>query len=92
MSYYVKITETARKYLDSLSVKSRKIIGRKIDNLAENPRPHGHEPVKNSPGYFRIRSGIHRIVYTMQEDVLIVIVVRIDLRDKIYKVIKRLPE
>ncbi len=90
MSYRVEITETARKYLSSLSVKSRRIIGRKIDNLAENPRPHGYEPIKGSPGYFRIRSGIYRIVYTIGDDALIVTVIRIDIRDKLYKVIGRL--
>ena len=90
MSYNVEISETARKYLSSLSAKSRRIPGRKIDNLAETPRPHGYEPVKGSSGYFRIRSGIYRIVYTVREDVLIVTVVRIDIRNKIYKVIGRL--
>ena len=90
MSYNVEISETARKYLSSLSAKSRRILGRKIDNLAENPRPHGYEPVRGSSGYFRIRSGIYRIVYTIREDVLIVTVVRIDIRNKIYKVIGRL--
>jgi len=90
MSYRVEITETAQKYLSSLSVKSRRIIGRKIDNLAENPRPYGYEPVKGSPGYFRIRSGIYRLIYTILDDALIVIVIHIDVRDKIYKIIGRL--
>ena len=90
MTYRVEITGTAQKYLSSLSAKSRRVIGRKIDNLAENPRPHGYEPLKGSPGYFRIRSGIYRIIYTVQDDVLIVTVIRIDIRDKIYKIIERL--
>ena len=90
MSYRVEISETVQKYLSSLTTKSRRIIGRKIDNLAENPRPHGYEQVKGSSGYFRIRTGIYRIVYTIRDDVLIVTVVRIDIRDKIYKVIGRL--
>jgi len=90
MSYRLEITETAQKYLSSLSAKSRRIIGRKIGNLTENPHPHGYEPLKGSPEYFRIRSGIYRIVYTIQDDVLIVTVIRIDIREKIYKIIERL--
>jgi mRNA interferase RelE/StbE len=90
MIYLVKISESAQKYLKSLSTKSRRIIGQKIDNLSENPRPHGFEPLKGSSEYFRIRSGIYRIIYTIQDDILTVTVVRIDKRDKIYKVVERL--
>ena len=90
MSYSIEISETARKFLHSLSPKSRRIIGRKIDELAKNPRTHGYETVKGSSGYYRIRSGKYRIVYNIKEHVLLVTVIRIDIRDKIYKVVSRL--
>ena len=55
MNYRVLISETAQKFLSSLTSKSRGIIGRKIDDLAGNPRPHGYEPIKGASGYYRIR-------------------------------------
>jgi len=90
MSYTIEISEAARKFLSKLTFKSRRIIGRRIDELAENPRPRGYETVKGSSGYLRVRSGKYRIIYTIKENVLLITVIRIDIRDKIYKLVSRL--
>jgi mRNA interferase RelE/StbE len=48
---------------------------KKIAGLADNPRPHGCEKLSAQEQY-RIRFGKYRILYTIQDDVLTVWVVK----------------
>ena len=45
--------------------------------LAEEPRALGAVKLQGAEGYFRIRVGDYRVVYAIEDDVLIVLVVRI---------------
>ena len=64
----------------------------KIDALAEDPRPPG--AVKLSGGgseeQYRIRAGHYRIIYEIQEQVLLVLVVRVGHRSEVYRRLDRL--
>ncbi len=90
MSYRLVISETAQEFLKSVPLKSRRMIGRRIEALGDDPRPVGYEPVEGAPGFFRIRSGDYRVIYTIVDEVLLVTVVCVGLRDKIYMIFKRL--
>lgn len=60
-------------------------IAKKIKELANNP--HGMRNVKkltNHPGY-RLRVGDWRIVYTVNDDELIIHVINVKTRGEIYK-------
>ncbi|MCK5784002.1 MAG: type II toxin-antitoxin system RelE/ParE family toxin [Desulfobacterales bacterium] len=60
-------------------------IAKKIKGLANNP--HGMRNVKkltNHPGY-RLRVGNWRIVYTVNDDELIIHVINVKTRGEIYK-------
>lgn len=58
----------------------------KLVQLAENPYDLNHNVTKlqNRPGY-RLRVGDWRIIYDVEDDVLIVRVIRIASRGEIYK-------
>ena len=88
--YKLVISKSALDILKSLPEKSRSIVNRKIKALAQNPRPNGYEPVEGAPGFFRIRSGDYRIIYSIEDNVLLITVICIGLRDKVYKIFKRL--
>lgn len=60
-----------------------KILAR-IEALAENPRPQGCEKLSGLPRY-RVRQGVYRIVYEIQDDVLLVLVVKIGHRKAVYR-------
>ncbi|PIE57250.1 MAG: type II toxin-antitoxin system mRNA interferase toxin, RelE/StbE family [Desulfobulbus propionicus] len=60
-----------------------KILG-KIELLKENPRPEGSEKLTGKELY-RIRQGIYRIVYSIQDTELTIWVVKIGHRKEIYK-------
>lgn len=53
--------------------------------LGENPRPEGYIKLKGSDHLFRIRVGPYRIIYTIQDDKLIVLVLEIGDRKDVYK-------
>jgi len=61
----------------------RKILSR-IKSLAGEPRPHGCEKLTGQNRY-RLRQGRYRIVYAVQDEARIVIVVKVGHRKNIYR-------
>jgi mRNA interferase RelE/StbE len=56
----------------------------RIQALAENPRPPGCEKLSGLPRY-RIRQGVYRIVYEIQDEQLVVLVVKLGHRRDVYR-------
>lgn len=83
MRYSVTFTKQALKDLEKISNPFYSNIKLAIENLAENPRPHGYKKLK-SRNAFRIRVGSYRIIYQIFDDVLLVDVVNLGHRKDIY--------
>ncbi len=54
-------------------------------SLGDNPRPYGYVKFKGPDNLFRIRIGPYRIIYTIEDDKLIVLVVEIGDRKDVYR-------
>ncbi|MEM9216250.1 MAG: type II toxin-antitoxin system RelE/ParE family toxin [Cyanobacteria bacterium P01_F01_bin.150] len=55
-------------------------------SLAQNPRPDGCKKLKGKNKiYFRVRVGNYRIIYTVDDGVLLIVVVAVGHRKEIYK-------
>jgi len=67
-------------------------VARKIDALADNPRPSGAEKLKGAKDLWRIRSGNYRIIYTIQDEALLVLVIRIGHRREVYRYLMLIEE
>jgi mRNA interferase RelE/StbE len=63
----------------------RKEIEESATALGNNPRPEGYIKLKGADNLFRIRVGPYRIIYTIQDDKLIVLVLEIGDRKDVYK-------
>jgi mRNA interferase RelE/StbE len=61
----------------------QKILSR-VSALADNPRPTGAKKLTGQERY-RIRQGVYRILYEIQEEQLVVTVVKVGHRREIYK-------
>ena len=86
MPYTVEVGRKARKFLLSLSDKRlRDRLQDAIDGLASNPRPHGCLKMQGEDGLYRVRVGDYRIIYQIQDAVLVVLVVQIGDRHEIYR-------
>jgi mRNA interferase RelE/StbE len=86
--YEVQFTDAAAREWRKLDRVVRRRLQPKIDGLESNPRPAGCKPLTGYPGYLRIRVGDYRIVYTVDNGVLLVLVLTIGHRSEIYN---RLP-
>ena len=61
----------------------RRILKR-METLAVNPRSNGCEKLTDQERY-RVRQGPYRIVYTVQDDARVVVVVKVDQRGNVYR-------
>ncbi|HKO36419.1 MAG TPA: type II toxin-antitoxin system RelE/ParE family toxin [Pyrinomonadaceae bacterium] len=85
-SYKILIKKSAAKELEAVAgKKDRERIAQRILGLAENPRPVGVEKLSGTAEKYRIRQGNFRILYEIQDDVLIVYIVRIGDRKEVYR-------
>jgi len=75
--YSIEFAPTALRDLESLPRDARKRIGKKIDALAGNPRPSGAVAIKGGEGLLRLRVGTYRVIYKVEDDRLVVLVIRI---------------
>ncbi len=86
MSYSIHIKHSAELAMSRLPKADRARVDRHILALAENPRPSGAIPLKGGGhGLWRVRVGDLRIVYQIQDEVLVVLVVDVAHRREVYR-------
>jgi mRNA interferase RelE/StbE len=84
-SYKLFIKRSAAKELESIgSKKDRRRLVAKIRSLAIDPRPPGCQKISGAEKY-RVRQGSYRIVYLVEHDRLVVMVVRVAHRRDVYR-------
>ena len=82
--YKIQILKSADKTLKNVAQKDRVKIVEHISQLADNPRPLGCKKLKGTE-FYRIRIGDYRVIYKIEDDILLILVIRIGHRKNIYK-------
>jgi len=83
--FEVLIKRSAVKEIESIPLKKdRQRAVSTIRRLAENPRPPGSRKLSGRDRY-RIRQGSYRIVYAVEDERLIVYVVKVGHRRDVYR-------
>lgn len=85
MSYAISYVPSAAKAIRKLDQSTARRLLDAIGALASDPRPSGCLQLKGGGGEFRIRVGDHRIVYDVQDDELVVLVLRVGHRREVYR-------
>jgi mRNA interferase RelE/StbE len=85
MTYTVRLNARVGKVLDRLPPDMRRRLVRRLEALEDNPRPRGVEKLAGVEELYRVRVGAYRIVYTIRDRELVVIVVRIGHRRDVYR-------
>jgi mRNA interferase RelE/StbE len=85
MAYEVAFKPSAFRSLANLPKPAQKRILVKIESLAEKPFPPGVKKLKGEEDLYRIRAGDYRVIYQVQSELLLVLVVRIGHRKEIYQ-------
>ncbi|MDO3146429.1 type II toxin-antitoxin system RelE/ParE family toxin [Mycobacteroides abscessus subsp. abscessus] len=85
--YEVEITESATKELVRIKRADGKLHRQILDalkGLATDPRPHGYIKLSGREGY-RIRVRDYRILYSIDDGKLLILVVKVDKRGQVYR-------
>ncbi|GAA4386884.1 hypothetical protein GCM10023153_00860 [Ornithinibacter aureus] len=83
MTYRVEVAPGALRQLRILDLPARRRVQAAIELLADSPRPSGARKLVGGEGEWRVRTGDYRIVYEVQDDVLVVLVVAVGHRRNI---------
>lgn len=83
-SYSVVIKRSAARELGDVPRKDRTKLITKIRALASNPRPDGSEKLAGQDRY-RVRQGDYRVLYQIDDRVVVVTVVRVAHRREAYR-------
>ena len=75
--YRVEIKKSAERAYRKLPTEAKQRVASSLRNLELDPRPAGATKLKGSDAIYRVRTGSHRILYTIRDDVLIVLVIAI---------------
>ena len=82
--YKIYIKPTAVKELQKIPKRDVSKIIDKIRSLSSNPRPPGCEKLSADEKY-RVRQGRYRIIYSIEDGKLVVLVIKIGHRKDVYR-------
>jgi mRNA interferase RelE/StbE len=85
MTYYIEFAKPAAKQLKALSPQEQQRIKSKIDALVDSPRPDGVVKLSGEDDLYRIRVGDYRIIYRIQDNYLLILVLKIGHRRDVYQ-------
>ncbi|MBG6179823.1 type II toxin-antitoxin system RelE family toxin [Arthrobacter sp. CAN_A1] len=83
MSYQIELRPAAVRALRRIDHQDRDRIRGAIALLGEEPRPPGAKSLQGRPG-LRVRVGNYRIIYTVNDNVLVVAVITVGHRRDVY--------
>lgn len=84
-TYTIFIKAGAEKQLANIPKNYQKLITNAILSLERSPRPQCARKLAGLENHYRIRVGSYRIIYSIQDDKLIIYVIRIGARKDVYR-------
>ncbi len=88
MAHRIEVSPAAARQLKRIDRRVLPQIAAKIDSLANEPRPHGCEKLSGYDDLYRVRVGDHRIVYGVEDQFVLVVVLKVGNRADVYQRIR----
>jgi len=85
VSYSISWKKSAKKELKKLDKKEISKILNEIAKLSKNPYPTNHKKLLGTDYIFRIRIGNYRVIYSVEDNKLVIEVIRVRHRKEVYK-------
>ncbi len=85
MAYSILLAPPGERQLKAFAPTVQKRLVKRLKSLQNNPGPQGVKKLAGEDDLYRIREGDYRIVYTIQDKELIVLVVKIADRKEVYR-------
>ena len=83
--YAVSFRRSAEKDLHRLDATVQRRVIKAVEGLASSPRPSGCKKLQGSEDTYRIRVGDYRVIYSVDDSILIVAIERIRHRREVYR-------
>lgn len=82
--YRIELRPAAVRALRKLDPPVARRVQAAIALLGEDPRPPASRPLRGRPAW-RVRVGDYRVIYTIEDDVLLVVVITLGHRRDVYE-------
>ena len=82
--YEIYFKKSVEKDFRTIPKKDLKKIISRIEELSKDPRPPGHEKLTGQERY-RVRQGLYRIVYSVQDKKMTIWIVKVGHRKDVYR-------
>ncbi|HPJ97202.1 MAG TPA: type II toxin-antitoxin system RelE/ParE family toxin [Syntrophales bacterium] len=82
--YEIYFKEPVEKDFRTVPKEDLKKILQRIEALSDDPRPPGHEKLTGQERY-RVRQGLYRIIYSVQDKELTIWIVKVGHRKDVYR-------
>ena len=84
-NYKIEISKSAEKSLQRIPKKDILKVVQSIQSLAISPFPEGCRKLQGEENTYRIRQGNYRVIYEVEDNRLLILVLKIGHRKDIYK-------
>ncbi len=84
-SYKIEISLTAEKQLRKLSQKDQVSVLKRIQELSGEPRPNHSRKLRGQSNVYRVRVGYYRILYSIEDKHLTIIILKKGHRRDVYR-------
>jgi len=85
VTYRIALAPAAARQLAKLDPTARRRVQAAIELLSNEPRPAAAKKLVGGAGEWRVRTGDYRIVYQIDDGVLLILVVAVGHRREIYR-------
>lgn len=83
--YTLKISASAEKSFKKLPDRDLRRVTKAILDLAADPHPHGSIKLAGEENCYRIRVGNYRVIYEIQDRVLMILILKVGHRKDVYR-------
>jgi mRNA interferase RelE/StbE len=85
MSYHIAIANSAKRDMRRLDSSLQQRVAIRLQVLRNNPRPSGVKKSRDRENEWRIRVGDYRIIYEIDDDERLIVILRIKHRREAYR-------
>jgi len=84
-AYDVEFAPSAARSFAKLERRIQRRVAQRVEALAYTPRPRASEKLRGTADRYRIRVGDYRIIYDIEDDALVILILRVGHRRDVYR-------
>ncbi len=85
MSYHLVIANSAKRDMRRLEPSLQQRVAIRLQILSDTPRPSGVKKLRDRENQWRIRIGDYRVIYEIDDDEHLIVILRIKHRREAYR-------